>query len=145
MEKLHLLFWRTRFFHFPSLNYLPSREQFYQIGVGGRQHCRIRAHRTLELVALLKQIRLFSNSRIGTSTEKTCAVVQLVVLQSQLYGRKSVSALVSTLSTSKRRERRKRPRRERVWSCAEWMPHSVYSREKMSASPGRGVKMKKAS
>lgn len=51
------------FFHFSSLNYLPSREHFYHIGVGGTKHCWIRAHRTLELVALLKQIRLFSQQR----------------------------------------------------------------------------------
>lgn len=61
-----------------SWNYLPSCECFYQRGVGGRKHCRIKAYHTLEFIALLKRIRLFSNRGIGTSTGKTCAVVQLV-------------------------------------------------------------------
>lgn len=77
-----------------SLYYLPSCECFYRRGVGGRKHCRIKAHHTLEFLALLKKIRLFSNRGIGTSTGKTCAVVQLITAQSQLYRCKSACASV---------------------------------------------------
>lgn len=76
------------------LYYLPSRECFYWRGVGGRKHCRIKAHHTLEFLALPKKIRLFSNRGIGTSTGKACAVVQLVTAQSQLYRCKSARASV---------------------------------------------------
>lgn len=53
---------------------MPSREEFSRIGVGGRKHCRIGAHRTLEFIALLEQIRLFSNRGIA---DKHCKNVLL--------------------------------------------------------------------
>lgn len=67
-------------------------------------------------------------------TLKKRAVVQLIALQPQLYGCKSVLLLVSTLSTRKRREKRKWPKREHVWSCTEWMAHSVHSGKNISIS-----------
>lgn len=75
-----------------SSNYLHSCECFYQRSVGGRRHSQIKAHHTLEFIALLKEIRLFSNRGAGTSAGRTCVVVQLITAQSQLYRCKSAHA-----------------------------------------------------
>lgn len=124
------------FFHFPSLNYLPSRDPPDRCG---RQKALLNQGPPHSW-ALLKQIGIFSNRGIGMSTEKKtnnvcwCAAHWVRV---QMYRCTSVPTSASTFSEGKRRQMKKWSKREHIGSCTEWMAHSIRSRKNISISHRR--------